>query len=67
VGSITGVKRFQMLVVAFDQLSRQAKGRHYKESAHALSVGQCVMAGALGSTSLCFAGCQGACYPFQDV
>lgn len=39
VASITGIKRFQMLVVAFDQLQRQAKGKRYKETAHALSVG----------------------------
>ena len=38
VSSITGVKRFQMLVVAFDQLSKQAKARRYKESAEALRV-----------------------------
>ena len=38
VSSITGIKRFQMLVVAFDQLKRQAKGKKYRESAQALSV-----------------------------
>lgn len=37
--SITGIKRFQMLLVAFDQLQKQqGKGRRYKESAQALSV-----------------------------
>lgn len=37
--SITGVKRFQMLLVAFDQLQKQqTKSRRYKESAQALSV-----------------------------
>lgn len=35
--SMTGIKRFQMLVNAFDQLMKQAKSRRYKESAHALS------------------------------
>lgn len=37
--SITGIKRFQMLLVAFDQLQKQqGKSRRYKESAQALSV-----------------------------
>lgn len=37
--SMTGIKRFQMLLVAFDQLQKQqGKGRRYKESAQALSV-----------------------------
>lgn len=40
--SITGIKRFQMLLVAFDQLQKQqGKGRRYKESAQALSVRYC--------------------------
>lgn len=39
--SITGIKRFQMLLVAFDQLQKQqGRGRRYKESAQALSVSQ---------------------------
>lgn len=40
--SITGIKRFQMLLVAFDQLQKQqAQSRRYKESAQALSVSCC--------------------------
>jgi hypothetical protein len=34
--SITGVKRFQMLLVAFDQLKKQSRGKRYKECAQAL-------------------------------
>lgn len=40
--SITGIKRFQMLLVAFDQLQKQqGKSRRYEESAQALSVSYC--------------------------
>ncbi|SCV69740.1 BQ2448_1134 [Microbotryum intermedium] len=36
VASITALKRFQMLVNAFDQLNRLAKSRRYRETAQAL-------------------------------
>lgn len=36
--SITGIKRFQMLVVAFDQLGRHSKAKRYAECAQAMSV-----------------------------
>ncbi|KDE06776.1 hypothetical protein MVLG_02972 [Microbotryum lychnidis-dioicae p1A1 Lamole] len=36
VASITALKRFQMLVSAFDQLNRLAKSRRYRETAQAL-------------------------------
>lgn len=38
VASVTGVKRFQMLLVAYGQLEHQARSRKYRETAQALSV-----------------------------